>query len=63
VDKGFSCRGGQAVSDFGDVAEMEVGGLDNGADMGIKGKGRVQDSVAVLLTFVSQFPLSSVRLQ
>ena len=46
VDKGFSSRGGQAVSDFADAAEVEVGGLNCGADMGNKGEGRVHDSLA-----------------
>ena len=27
VEKGFSSRGGQAVSDFGDAAEVEAGGI------------------------------------
>ena len=35
MDKGFS-GGGESVSDFGDAAEVEVGGLDSAADMGIK---------------------------
>ena len=43
MDKGFSSRGGEAVSDFGDVAEMEIGSLDCGVHMGIKGEGGVQD--------------------
>ena len=37
VDEGFSSRGREAVSDFGDAAEVEVGGLDDGADVGIEG--------------------------
>ena len=28
--------GGEAVSNFGNVSEVEVGGLDDGADVGIK---------------------------
>ena len=42
MDKGFSSRcGGQEVSDFGDAAEVEVGGLNSGADMGNKREGGV----------------------
>ena len=37
VDEGFSSRGREAVSDFSDAAEVEVGGLDDGADVGIEG--------------------------
>ena len=37
VDEGFGSRGREAVSDFGDAVEVEVGGLGNGADVGIKG--------------------------
>ena len=47
VDKGFSSREGQAVSDFGDAAEVEVGGLNNGADMGNKGEGGVHDNTKI----------------
>ena len=47
MDKGFSSRGGQAVSDFGDAAEVEVGGLDNGDDMGTKGVCWVQDNTKI----------------
>ena len=47
MDKGFSSRGGEAVSDFGDVAEVEVGVLDNGVDMGIKREGGVQDRAKI----------------
>ena len=47
MDEGFSSRGGEAVSDFGNAAEVEVGGLDSGADMGIKGEGRIQDNAKV----------------
>ena len=36
VDKGFSSRGGQAVSDFSDAVEVDVRGLDRGDDMGTK---------------------------
>lgn len=36
MDEGFSSREGEAVSYFGYVAEMEVGSLDGGADVGIK---------------------------
>ena len=35
------------MSDFGDAAEMEVGGFDNGADMGTKGEGWVQDNTKI----------------
>ena len=35
------------MSDFGDTAEVEVGGLDSGADMGIKGESGVQDNTKV----------------
>ena len=35
------------MSDFGNAAEVEVGGLDNGANMGIKGEGGVQDNAKV----------------
>ena len=37
MDEGFGSRGRKAVSDFADVVEVEVGGLDYGADVGIKG--------------------------
>ena len=37
MDEGFSSRGREAVSDFSDAAEVEVGGLDDGTDVGIKG--------------------------
>lgn len=47
VDEGFGSRGREAVSDFGDAAEVEVGGLDYGADMGIKGEGGVQDNAEI----------------
>ena len=47
MDKGFSSSGGQAVSDFGNAAEVEVGGLDNGADLGTKGEGLVQDNTKI----------------
>ena len=43
MDKGFGSRGGQARSDFGDATEVEVGGLDNGGDIEIKGEDGVQD--------------------
>ena len=46
VDEGFSSRGGLAVSDFGDAAEVEVGGLNNGADVGNKGESGVHDNTA-----------------
>ena len=35
------------MSDFGDAAEVEVGGLNSGADMGIKGESGVQDNTKV----------------
>ena len=35
------------MPDFGNAAEVEVGGLDNGADMGIKGEGGVHDNTKV----------------
>ena len=47
MDKGFSSSGGQAVSDFGNAAEVEVGGLDNGDDMGSKGEGGVRDNTKI----------------
>ena len=42
-----SAAGGEEASDFGDVAEVKVGGLDGGADMGIKGESGVQDNTKV----------------
>ena len=48
VDKGFSSREGQAVSDFGDAAEVEVGGLNYGTDMGNKGEGGVHDNTKIV---------------
>ena len=47
MDEGFSSRGGEAVSDFGNAAEVEIVSLDNGADMGIKGEVGVQDNAMV----------------
>ena len=47
VDEGFGSRGREAVSDFGDAAEVEVGGLDDRADMVIEGEGGVQDNAKV----------------
>ena len=47
MDKGFSSRGGEAVSDFGDAAEVEVGGLDNGTDIRIKRERGVQDNTKI----------------
>ena len=47
MDEGLSSRGGEAVSDFSNAAEVEIGGLDSGADMGIKGEGGVQDNAKV----------------
>ena len=41
MDEGFSSRGGEAVSDFGYAAEVKVGGLDDGADMGDEREGGV----------------------
>ena len=35
------------MSDFGDAVEVEVGGHDNGADMGIKREGGVQDNTKI----------------
>lgn len=36
VNEAFSGSGREAVSDFGNVAEMEVGGLNNGANMRVE---------------------------
>ena len=47
MDEGLGSRGREAVSDFGNAAKVEVGGLDNGADMGIKGEGGVQDNAEI----------------
>ena len=35
------------MSGFGDAAEVEVRGLDNGADMGNKGEGGVEDNTKI----------------
>lgn len=38
-----SSKGGKAVFDFGNAAEMKVGVFDDGVNMRSRGKGQVQD--------------------